>query len=330
MSVKIPKSLSVESFFTQHASVLKIRLVAGATGLSRLICEGAVNRPGLALTGFYQYFAERRIQLLGRHELAFLESLSPKQLRSNLSTFLNKNIPCVIVAQNLKPPRVLLELAEKFSVPVFRTPLSTIRVSNQATICLENDFAPVATEHGSMVDIQGIGVLIRGPSGVGKSEAVLSLMERGYSLVADDVCKIRLVESRELIVSAPDLTRFHMEVRGLGIINLISIFGVGAIRLEKRLDLVVTLQHWESSEEIDRTGLDSSTYEVLGIAVPHVMIPVRPGRDLARLIEVAALDAKLKQIGQNSALEFNKKLISLTSSSRIKKETNKKNEDNHH
>jgi HPr kinase/phosphorylase len=321
MSVKIPESLTVESFFTNHAAALKIRLVAGASGLNRLIREGAVNRPGLALAGFYQHFAERRIQLLGRHELAYLESLNVRELRAILRTFLKTPIPCIIVARDIKPPRALTELAEKYSVPVFRTPLSTMRLSNLATICLENDFAPVATEHGSMVDIQGVGVMLRGQSGVGKSEAVLSLMERGYSLVSDDICKIRLVESRELVVTSPDLTRFHMEVRGLGIINLVSIFGVGAIRLEKRLDLVVTLQHWDSGEEIDRTGLDSTTYEILGISVAHVIIPVRPGRDLARLIEVAALDAKLKQMGQNTAIEFNKKLISIMSKKETKEET---------
>jgi len=323
MSVKIPESLTVESFFTHHAAVLKIRLVAGASGLNRLIREGAVNRPGLALAGFYQHFADRRIQLLGRHELAYLESVGSRQLRVILRNYLKTPIPCIIVARDLKPPRLLTELAEKYSVPVFRTPLSTMRLANQATICLEYDFAPVATEHGSMVDIQGVGVMLRGPSGVGKSEAVLSLMERGYSLVSDDVCKIRLVESRELMVTSPDLTRFHMEVRGLGIINIVSIFGVGAIRLDKRLDLVVTLQHWDSGDEIDRTGLDSSTYEILGIPVVHVIIPVRPGRDLARLIEVAALDAKLKQMGQNSAYEFNKKLINVMSNKQTKEETKK-------
>ncbi len=309
MSVIYPESVSVENFYTKHAGMLKIRLIAGAHGLDRLIREGAVNRPGLALAGFYAHFAERRVQLLGRHELAYLESLKARELRAVLRTFLKTPIPCIMVARDLKPPRTMVELCEQYKVPLFRTPLSTMRLANQATLCLESDFAPSATEHGSMVDIQGIGVMLRGESGVGKSEAVLSLMERGYSLVSDDICKISLFESRELMVTSPELTRYHMEVRGLGIINLVSIFGVGAIRQEKRLDLVVTLQHWDSTEEIDRTGLDTSTYEILGIPVAHVVIPVRPGRDVARLVEVAALDAKLKQLGQNSALEFNQKLL---------------------
>ena len=160
-----------------------------------------------------------------------------------------------------------------------------------------------------MVDILGIGVMIRGASGIGKSECVLGLIERGYSLVSDDMTRLRAIEGRDLIGTAPELTRHHMEVRGLGIINVTSIFGISAIRLEKRLDLVVTLKDWQELEEVDRIGLEQEFYEILGILVPHVTIPVRTGRDLARLVEVAALDQKLKSMGQNSALEFNERLL---------------------
>ncbi len=187
----------------------------------------------------------------------------------------------------------------------------TMKFINAATIALELDFSPIVTEFGSMVDILGVGVLIRGSSGVGKSEAVLGLIERGYSLVADDVTKIKSLEGRELMATAPDLTRYHMEVRGIGIINVVSIFGIGAIRIEKRLDLVVTLKDWQELEEVDRIGLDRELYEILKIEVPHITIPVRPGRDIARLIEVAAMDQKLKGLGLNSAVEFNEKLLGL-------------------
>ncbi len=170
----------------------------------------------------------------------------------------------------------------------------TMRFINAATIAMEVDFSPTVTEFGSMVDILGIGVLIRGQSGIGKSECVLGLIERGYSLVADDVTRITSFEGRELMATAPDLTRYHMEVRGIGIINVASIFGIGSIRLEKRLDLVVTLKDWQELEEVDRIGLDQEFYEVLKLQVPHITIPVRPGRDIARLIEVAAMDQKLK------------------------------------
>jgi HPr kinase/phosphorylase len=196
-------------------------------------------------------------------------------------------------------------------VPVFQSPLITMKFINLATLALEMMFAPRGTEMGSMVDILGVGVIIRGESGIGKSESVLALIERGYSLVADDVTRITSLEGRELVATAPELTRNHMEVRGIGIINVANIFGIGSIRLEKRLDLVVTLKDWQELEEVDRIGLDQEFYEVLGLQVPHVTIPVRPGRDIARLIEVAAMDQKLKGLGRNGAVEFNTKLLQL-------------------
>ena len=182
---------------------------------------------------------------------------------------------------------------------------------NAATIALEMDFSPTVTEFGSMVDILGIGVLIRGSSGIGKSECVLGLIERGYSLVSDDVTRITRLEGRELMAMAPELTRNHIEVRGIGIINVASVFGIGSIRIEKRLDLVVTLKDWQEVEAVDRIGLDREFYEVLGLQVPHLTIPVRPGRDMARLIEVAAMDQKLKSLGRDSATEFNTRLLDL-------------------
>ena len=187
----------------------------------------------------------------------------------------------------------------------------TMKFINAATILLEGDFSPTVTEFGSMVDILGIGVLIRGESGIGKSECVLGLIERGYSLVSDDVTRITSFEGRELLATSPEVTRYHMEVRGIGIINVASVFGVGAIREEKRLDLVATLKDWSDMEDVDRTGLDREFYKILKMKVPHVTIPVRPGRDTARLIEVAAMDQKLKGLGRNAALEFNTKLLNL-------------------
>jgi HPr kinase/phosphorylase len=216
-----------------------------------------------------------------------------------------------VVSRGLHLAPELLEVTEVAKVAVFRTPMITMKFINAATIALEMDFSPTMTEFGSMVDILGVGVLIRGASGIGKSETALGLIERGYSLVADDVTRITSMEGRELMATAPDLTRNHMEVRGIGIINVASIFGIGSIRIEKRLDLVVTLQEWDSVEEIERVGMERQTYEILGLKVPHVIIPVRPGRDIARLIEVAAMDQKLKGLGQNSAVDFNAKLLNL-------------------
>jgi HPr kinase/phosphorylase len=305
--------VSVESFFNAHAEKLQLKLEGNCVGFQRKIREPTINRPGLALSGFYSYFAEKRMQVLGAAEQSYLKNLSPKIRRQRFGKLCEQKIPCLVTSRGAHLDPDLLAVADECGVAVFRTPMITMKFINAATIALELDFAPTVTEFGSMVDILGIGVLIRGQSGVGKSECVLGLIERGYSLVSDDVTRIKSLEGRELIATSPDLTRNHMEVRGIGIINVVSIFGIGSMRTEKRLDLVVTLRDWQELEEVDRLGLDQEFYEVLKLQVPHVTIPVRPGRDTARLVEVAAMDQKLKGMGQNSAQEFNTKLLDVMS-----------------
>jgi HPr kinase/phosphorylase len=278
--------------------------------MGRLIREGAVNRLGMALTGFIKYFAFRRVQLIGKSEISYFQSLDPETRQARIRDILDKKIPCIVFSRDNRPPAIILKEAQKAKVPVFISPIPTPRLVNLITLCLEEDFAPSTSEHGSMVDIMGVGVLIRGESGVGKSECALGLVERGYSLVADDITRLRLLEGRELMATSAEVTRTFMEVRGIGIINVAAIFGGRAIRTEKRLDLVVTLEEWDKVEEIERTGLDQQFYEILGLKIPHVRIPIRPGRDLAGLVQVAALDQKMKTMGQFSALEFNEKLMS--------------------
>jgi len=304
-----PKPLTVGKFFADHGTALGLELMGDSSGMERPIAEPTINRPGLALAGFFRYFAAKRIQVAGHAELSYLRSLQSAERTERIESLFNQRIPCMIVARGLPLPSGLLELATKSATPVFRTPLITMKFINSATIALEDEFAPVASEHGSMVDIMGIGVLIRGKSGIGKSECVLGLIERGYSLVSDDITRFRNLEGRELIGNSKELTRFHMEVRGIGIINVAAIFGAGSVRPEKQLDLVVTLKDWHDVEEIDRLGLDRDTYDILGIPIPHVTIPVRTGRDLARLVEVAALDQKLKSMGHDTAREFNERLL---------------------
>ena len=306
-----PAPLSVATFFERHSAELGLELIAGGRGVDRLIREPTVNRPGLALTGFYSYFAGKRIQIVGSAELSYLKSLSPRAAEDCLRRFFSSPFPCLIIARNSKAPSAIRRLADEAGVPVFRTPMITMKAINAATIALEMDFAPRRSEHGSMVDILGVGTFIRGDSGIGKSECVLSLLERGYSLVSDDITRFRSFEGRKLIGTSAELTRFHMEVRGIGIINVASIFGVRSTRLEKSLDLVVTLKEWREMDDFDRHGLNTSFYKILGISVPHVVLPVRVGRDLGRLVEVAALDQKLKSQGTNSALEFNERLIKM-------------------
>src|SRR5216117_3339300 len=303
--------VTVEGFYNSHAEKLHMKLEGPRVGFHRKIREPTINRPGLALSGFYTYFAEKRVQVLGAAENTYLKSLSPKIRVKRFRDLCAQKIPCIVVSRGFHLDPSVLAVAAEEKIAVFRTPMITMKFINAATIALEVDFSPTVTEFGSMVDILGVGVLIRGVSGIGKSESVLQLIERGYSLVADDVTRITSLEGRELMATAPDLTRYHMEVRGIGIINVASVFGIGAIRVEKRLDLAVTLKDWSDTEEVDRTGLDREFYEILGLQVPHLTIPVRPGRDMARLIEVAAMDQKLKGLGHNSAIQFNAKLLNL-------------------
>ena len=300
---------TVGKFFADHGPALGLELMGDSAGMERLIPEPTINRPGLALAGFFRYFAAKRIQVVGHAELSYLKSLAAAERAERIGALFAQRIPCLVVARGLPRPSGLLDLAAKASTPIFRTPLVTMKFINAATIALEDDFAPVASEHGSMVDIMGIGVLIRGSSGIGKSECVLGLIERGYSLVSDDITRFRNLEGRELIGTSKELTRFHMEVRGIGIINVAAVFGAGSVRPEKQLDLVVTLKDWHEVPDIDRLGLDRDSYDILGIPIPHVTIPVRTGRDLARLVEVAALDQKLKSMGHDTAREFNERLL---------------------
>ncbi len=310
--------VTVERFYTEHASPLDLHLVAGATGLKRRILEPTVNRPGLVLTGFTHYFAYKRVQVIGNAEARYLKTIDGAERRKTYERFFSHKIPCVVFSRNLAPDKAFLQAAEAARVPIFRCHFVTMKFINLATLALEMMFAPRSTEMGSMVDILGIGVLIRGESGIGKSETVLALIERGYSLVADDITKVTLVDGREVLGTSAELTRNHMEVRGIGIVNVAAMFGVKSIRAEKRLDLVVTLKAWNEVQDVDRLGIDQEYVKILGIDIPHIVIPVRPGRDLARLLEVAAFHTKLKAAGFNPAKELNERLVSrMTATSKL-------------
>ncbi|HEV2319703.1 MAG TPA: HPr(Ser) kinase/phosphatase [Verrucomicrobiae bacterium] len=301
--------VTVEQFFQEHGTALQMRLIADGGSLKRTIREPTVNRPGLALSGFTRYFAHKRIQAIGHAESYFLQSLPAPHREKHLADLFAFKIPCIVFSRGLKPDKEFIRAAKSAGVPIFQTPLVTMKFINAATLALEMMFAPRGTEIGSMVDILGVGVLIRGESGIGKSEAVLALIERGYSLVADDVTRMTLVDGRDIVGTSSDLTRSHMEIRGIGIINVAAMFGVKSIRKEKTLDLVISLKPWNDVSDVDRLGLEQEFVKVLGVDVPHIVIPVRPGRDLARLIEVAAFQTKLKLSGYNAAQALNDRLI---------------------
>ena len=226
--------VTVERFYTEHSSSLELKLVAGADGLKRIIREPTVNRPGLALAGFTRYFASKRVQVIGNAESHFLKSLPTSEREQRYRELFGHKIPCFVFCRGFHPDRAFLKVAESKDVPIFKTPQITMKFINLATLALEMMFAPHGSELGSMVDILGVGVIIRGESGIGKSETVLTLIERGYSLVSDDVTRVTLVDGREVIGTSAEITRNHMEVRGIGIVNVAAMFGVKSIRREKK------------------------------------------------------------------------------------------------
>ena len=308
----MPKAIhgiTVAHFFETYGAKLKLELVTGSEGLHRLIREPAINRPALALTGFFKYFANKRIQVLGAAEMTFLRVLPKETQREVMNGMADRHIPCLILTRNYNFPRPMMEVARDRHLPVFRTPMITMNFVNTATLCVDNEFAPASTEQGTTVDIKGVGVMIRGDSGVGKSECALALVERGHSLVADDITVIKVLDERELMASSRPITRGYMECRGIGIINIAEMFGIKSVRLEKRIDMVVSLREWTPDAVEERTGLEEYYYEILGIKVPHIELFVRPGRDIARLVEVAAMVQALKRMGHDPAKDFNERLI---------------------
>ena len=301
--------ITVDHFYSTYREKLRLELVAGEKGLRRVIREGSVNRLALALSGFFHYFANKRLQVMGAAEMNYLKTLSASRQEFIFSELARRRIPCLVLSRNYHGTPAMLRVAERTNLTVFRTPMITMNFINAATLCIDNEFAPSSTEHGTMLDIKGIGVLIRGDSGVGKSECALALVERGHSLVADDLTRIKLLDERELIASSPELNRGHMECRGIGIINVGEMFGIRSVRREKRIDMVVTLREFTSEVVEERTGLDEAFFDILGIRLAHIELFVRPGRDIARLVEVAALVQALKKMGHDLAKEFNDRLI---------------------
>lgn len=306
---KTVESITVDTYHRALADPLRFSLVAGEEGLQRRINDKSVNRPALAVTGYFKNFAAGRIQVFGAGEMAYLLDQDTERQREVMLEIVRKDIPCLVVSRGIEPPVPMVEAAQRFGVPLLRSPLPTRDVSNFSTLFLEQEFAPRIVQHGTLMDIRGIGTLLRGRSGVGKSECALALIERGHSLVADDVVYIRLLNEKELIGRSSDLNRGYMECRGIGIVNIADLFGIRSVRLQKNLNLVVTFEEWKVGMDEERTGLEQDYFEILGVRLPHMILPVRPGRDLARLVEVAAMVQALKQIGHDSAREFNERLI---------------------
>ena len=301
--------MTVEDFFESNKAALKLKMLGTNVGFARKIWEPSVNRPGLALSGFFTYFAYKRIQVIGNSEISFMLQLDGDVARQRIRELCSWDIPCVIIARGRQVPEEWIRLMNECGVSVFQTSMVTMRFINMATIRLELQFAPTMLVHGCLVDVQGIGVLIQGKSGSGKSESVIGLLQKGASLVADDAVRLKLIDDREVVGSAPEVTQSMIEVRGLGILNVAALFGVGSVRLSKRLDLIVNLVVDAETRDLERVDAGAKTEPMMGIEIARVDLPVMPGRDVAGLIELAALNYKLRAFGYNSAVEFDQRLL---------------------
>ncbi|MBA4537556.1 HPr kinase/phosphorylase [Bacillus aquiflavi] len=285
-----------------------LELISGEEGVNRPITTSDISRPALEIAGYFDYYPAERLQLLGKTELSFFEKLNKDDRKIRMERLCTDITPGIIVTREMDVPVELIEAAEQESVPVMKSNMKTTRLSSRITNFLESKLAPTTAVHGVLVDIYGVGVLITGKSGVGKSETALELVKRGHRLVADDCVEIRQEDHDTLVGNPPELIEHLLEIRGLGIINVMTLFGAGAVRNYKRISLVIHLELWDQYKQYDRLGLDEEKMKIIDTELTKLTIPVRPGRNLAVIIEVAAMNFRLKRMGMNAAQQFTEKL----------------------
>ncbi len=299
----------VEDFFNKYKQNLSLEIIAGKKGVRRVMKHPEAQRPGLSLSGYLKNHAYKRILIFGKVEIFYLRDLDKETRIERLRGILTAETPAVIVARKHTPPKELVEACEKEGIPLFRSSMTTMNLITKITYFLNEEFSPSMTCHGTLVEAFGVGVLIQGDSSVGKSEAALGLIERGHRLISDDVVRVKVQEGYYLEGSGPELTRHLMEIRGIGIINVANIYGAVCVRDQKSLDIVVKLEEWDDRHFYDRIGLDEKHCDILGVKVPYHILPVKPGRDVVLLLETIVLNHRLKEMGYNSAKEFNTKLL---------------------
>jgi HPr kinase/phosphorylase len=302
-------SLSIEDLLHDAEYDLALILLAGRGGLSNTITTPRIQKPGLALTGYTEHLHAERVQILGNTEISYLRQLPAEAAVAHIDTLCSFPIACFVVTMDLEPPDYLRLASEKAGIPLLRTSHISSTFISLVTKYLEERLLPVTHLHGVLMDVYGVGVLLLGKSGIGKSECALDLVIRGHRLVADDVVRIRKKMPSALVGSAAEPLQFRMEIRGLGIINIKDLFGISAIREKKIVNLVIELVEWESSEEYDRLGIDEQGYTIIDVELPYLKIPVRYGRNLTSIIEVAARNFLLKGMGYNSSREFQENLL---------------------
>ncbi|MDD6478925.1 MAG: HPr(Ser) kinase/phosphatase [Oscillospiraceae bacterium] len=273
-----------------------------------MVCSTEINRPGLQMAGYYEFFDPARIQIFGKSEHCFLERFTPEKAKERVSEFFSRRPVAVVIARHLPFEETYINIAKEYGVPLFTTSESTSSFSSSLISFLNLHLAPRVTRHGVLVEVYGEGILLLGESGVGKSETAIELVKRGHRLIADDAVEIRRVSSKSLVGTAPDNIRHFIELRGIGIINASRIFGVGAVKLTEKINLVINMEPWDANKAYDRMGLESQTTEILGLDIPSLTIPVKPGRNLAVIIEVAAMNSRQKKLGYNAAEDLLKRL----------------------
>ena len=302
---------TVKDLYEQNKKLLNLELVAGKKGLNRKILIPETHRPGLSLSGYLKSFANKRVLVFGRVEIEYLRSLDKKTRAKRLKDVLSLQVPAIIVARRYRPPEELYTFCDKLKISLFRTNISAMNMLGKLTFRLIEAFSPSEICHGTLLDVFGVGLMIKGESSVGKSEAALGLIERGHRLVSDDVVKIKLREGSYLEGSGAEVTRHHMEIRGVGIINVANLYGAVCVRDSINIDIVVKLEDWEDGKYYDRAGLDDESCDILGVELPYNVLPVKSGRDVVLLLETIVLNYRLKNMGYNSAKEFNSKLLSI-------------------
>ncbi len=273
-----------------------------------LISSTEINRPGLQLTGYFEFFDSKRIQIIGKAEESFLKNLDGEEAIRRVKDLFSHKPSAVVVCRNLDMHEIAVEFAKEYGVPLFRTDMSTSSFSAALIAFLNLNLAPRVTRHGVLVEVYGEGILLLGESGVGKSETAIELVKRGHRLIADDAVEIRRVSDKSLVGTAPDNIRHFIELRGIGIINASRIFGAGAVKLTEKIDLVINIEQWDMNKAYDRMGLEKQTTSILDLEIPSLTIPVKPGRNLAVIIEVAAMNNRQKKLGYNAAEDLLKKL----------------------
>lgn len=287
-----------------------LEVLCGSEGLDHQIRVSDLSRPGLEMAGYFTYYPAERIQLLGKTEMTFFHGLSEEVKRERMEKLCRKETPCICITRDFEAPPELIRPAAEMNLPVLRTDLPTTKFASKVTNYLEEVLAPRTTMHGVLVDVSGVGILLVGSSGIGKSETALELVKRGHRLVADDAVEIRQTTENRLIGNAPELIRHLLEIRGLGIINVMTLFGAGAVRNHKAISLVIRLEVWKENHQYERLGLDEEKMKIIETDLPLLTVPVRPGRNLAVIIEVAAMNYRLKRMGHNAAVQFAERLTS--------------------